>query len=69
MDGFRGEQQGGTQELGGPGGESRERDRRKSCLVFIVLISSYHLHDAFTVVAMGYLQQLPEMNETLFVSF
>ena len=32
-------------------------------------ISSYHLHDAFTVVTVGHLQQLPEMNETLFVSF
>ena len=30
---------------------------------------SYHLHDAFTVVTVGCLVQLPEMNETLFVSF
>ena len=31
--------------------------------------SSCHLHDAFTVVTVGCLVQLPEMNETLFVSF
>jgi hypothetical protein len=30
---------------------------------------SYHLHDAFTVATVGCLVQLPEMNETLFVSF
>ena len=34
-----------------------------------VCISSYHLHDAFTVVTVGHLQQLPEMNEAIFVSF
>ena len=31
--------------------------------------SSCHLHDAFTVATVGCLVQLPEMNETLFVSF
>ena len=31
--------------------------------------SSCHLHDAFMVATVGCLVQLPEMNETLFVSF
>ena len=43
--------------------------RTGMCVASERAISSYHLHDAFTVVTVGHLQQLPEMNETLFVSF